>query len=97
MSEINKRKIVEDWLHDVCISCETLASMEDDYHPGEYDTEIDELLAATEGLVQLYGYEPGSDEWENFDPEGYLWSSPTDEQVERLFSHADAYLKELKD
>lgn len=94
MEEINKRKLVEQWLHEMCSSCEMFASMEDDYHPGEYDAEIDEMLADANGLITYISYSPGSDEWENFEPEGYLWSSPSHSQVEKLYPKAVAWFEE---
>jgi hypothetical protein len=93
----NKRGLVEEWLHDICMSCEMFATMEDDYHPGEYDSEIDEMLADAEGLVNFMQYEPGSDEWENFDPEGYVWTSPSDAQVELLYPKALQWRKEMEE
>jgi hypothetical protein len=94
VSEENKRQLVEEWLHDICMTCEMFATMEDDYHPGEYDKEIAELLDSALGLVSFVEYEPGSDEWESFEAEGYLWQSPTDGQVEKLYPAALQWLKE---
>jgi hypothetical protein len=92
----SKRELVEMWLHDICTSCESLATAEDDYHPGEYDADIEEMLKSADGLVSLVEYEPGSDDWENFEPEGYLWSTPTDAQVEKLYPLALQWHTELE-
>ncbi len=95
--EPTKREVVEEWLNQLCSSCEGYKSMEDDYHPGEYESEIDALVKLSEGLIHFVQYEPGSDEWENFDPEGWLWSTPSDAQVERLYSTALADLDITED
>ena len=96
MSEeyMTKREIVEEWLHQICCNCEAYAGMEDEYHPGEYDMEINELLRSAGGLVSRVQYEPGTEEWENFESEGYLWETPSDEQVEELYPKA---LEELEE
>lgn len=95
--EMSKREVVEEWLNQLCGNCEGYASMEDDYHPGEYDAKIDGLITLSEGLIHLVQYESGSDEWENFEPEGYLWSTPSDEQVERLYQTALTDLDIIED
>ncbi len=96
MSDPIKREVVEAWLHDICMSAESLAHAEDDYHPGEYDTEIDEMMKEAEGLVSFVEYEAGSREWEDFEPEGYLWQTPTDAQVEKLYPKAAEWLAEME-
>ncbi len=88
----DKRKTVEFWLDELCSSLESFESMEDDYHPGEYDSDKAEIVAETDGLIRHVSYEPGSDAWENFESEGWLWSTPSDAQVEALYPKA---LKDL--
>ena len=94
--EKSKREVVEAWLHDICSSCESLKHAEDDYHPGEYDADINEMLRDADGLVSFVEYEPGTLEWENFEAEGYLWSTPSEAQVEKLYPKAAAWLAEME-
>lgn len=91
-----KRQLIEDWLNALCQDCEILASMEDDYHPGEYTKEIDEILSDAQGFINFVQYEPGSDEWENFDPEGYVWTRPNDAQLESLYPKALKWREEYE-
>lgn len=84
---MNKREIVEEYLNALCLEIETCHDMNDPY-PCPTEDE-DRIMKASLGLISYTQYEPGSDEWEAFYPEGWLYQTPSDEQVERLF--ADAY------
>ncbi len=91
-----KRLLVEEWFNSLCQSCDILLSAEDDYHRGEHSAQIDEILAEAEGFISFVEYSPYSDEWENFEPEGYLWRSPNDSQVEKLYPKATKWREELE-
>ena len=84
---MSKREVVEDWLNSLCMEIEMCVSANDPY-PCEDE---DEMLAEAEGLISYVKYDAGSDEWENFAPEGYLFDSPSNEQVERLYEKAKAW------
>lgn len=86
---MKKREVVEQWLKECCMELEIMQTANDPYPPDE--AEQDAILQPTDGLINYVEYEPGSDEWENFHSEGWLYTSPTDAQVEKLYPIADEY------
>jgi len=89
---MNKREVVEAWLNKMCLEIEMCVSASDPY-PCEDE---DDMLAEAEGLISYVKYDPGTDEWENFAPEGYLFDIPSNEQIERLYPKAKADFDEME-
>ena len=79
-----KRELVEEYLRHICLAIELCESTNDPY-PCE---ESDSWVKDADGLIEYIEYEPGSDNWENFLPEGWLYNEQADEQVEKLYPQA---------
>ena len=81
---IDKRELVEEYLSSLCLEIELCEQASDPYDCDEKD----HLLLLGDGLIHYVEYEPGSEEWENFYPEGWLYKTPTNAQVEKLYPKA---------
>lgn len=82
---MNKREIVEAYLNCMCQNISIMVDFDAEEH------EIQEELNSVDGLITFVEYEPYSLEWETFMPEGFLWTKPTDEQVDKLYQQATEY------
>lgn len=80
---LTKREAVENYLNNLC---QTLELMENEYDPYPVpQDEIDDILKKAHGLIHYVKYDPSQEEWHNFEPEGWLFSSPNNIQVESIY------------
>ena len=81
---MNKREVVEEYLYALCTEIDLCEDASDPYDCEEKDG----LLAAGDGLIHYVKYEPGTEGYEQYWPEGWLYKTPSDAQVEKLYPAA---------
>ena len=86
---MNKREMVETYLNGLCQELDLMEMAHDPYPVPE--DEQDAVLGKARGLISYTKYEPGTPEWEGFAPEGWLWTTPSDAQVEEIYPDAQRY------